>query len=346
MTSLLLLLASSILVSPNQAKLPKYLEKIDAKDLRAHVTYLASDELEGRGTPSKGLNMAADYIAKEFKRMGLAPAVSGSYFQETLFGVGASAKEPVRNVIGFIKGSDPKLADTYVLITAHYDHLGKKDGIQEGDVIFNGADDDASGVAGVLESAEAIVAAKPRRSVVFITFWGEERGLLGSSYYAQHPVFPLAKTIADINLEQIGRTDDTEGPRVSEMSMTGFDFSDMGTIFAEVGKTWGVPITKHPKYSSPFFMASDNAALAAAGIPAHTLCTAFEFPDYHKVGDSADKLDYKNMEKVVRVAAEAMLKIANSDTEPKWNADLPRVKRYIEAQKKLKEGTAGSKQAK
>ena len=316
--------------------LPKYVDRINAKDLREYVTYLASDELEGRATPSKGLDLAAEYIAKQFKQIGVAPGVGNSYFQETTYGRRDMPKEPVRNVIGIIKGSDPKLADTYILVTAHYDHLGKK-ATGTGDLIYNGADDDASGVAGVIATAKAIKAAKPKRSVVFMTFWGEELGMLGSSYYGKNPVFPLVKTIADINLEQIGRTDDTEAPRISAISMTGFDYSDIGATFAAIGATRGVPVTKHPRYSDPFFMASDNAAMAAAGVPAHTVCTAFEFPDYHRVGDSADKLDYENMVKVLRVVAEATMAIANSPTVPKWNADLPRVKRYIEAQKKLSE---------
>src|SRR5258705_2920653 len=107
----------------------------------------------------------------------------------------------LRNVVGLLPGSDPELADTYVLLSAHYDHLGKKPS-GEGDLIYNGANDDASGVAAVLEMAAALSGAKPhpRRSILFITYFGEEKGLLGSLYYGRHPLFPLKKTVAEFNL--------------------------------------------------------------------------------------------------------------------------------------------------
>jgi Zn-dependent M28 family amino/carboxypeptidase len=216
-------------------------------------------------------------------------------------------------VVGVLKGSDPALRDTYILVTAHYDHLGKRDRPDGEDGIYNGANDDGSGTVGVIELASALAARKvrPKRTVVFMTFFGEERGLLGSRYYGKNPLFPIEKTIAHLNLEQIGRTDDTEAPRVGALSMTGYDYSDIGPIFSKAAGLVGVKVEKHPRFSDAFFARSDNQALADLGIPAHTLCTAL----------------------VLQGVAQGLLSLANSPTTPRWNASNPRAARYLTAWK-------------
>ena len=314
-----------------------YLDTIQASDLKAYVSYLASDELKGRNTPSPELDKAAQYIAGEFKKDGVLPGNDGSYFQIVEWLRGKGAGQTVRNVIGIIPGKDSSLSKEYVYVTAHYDHLGVKPGDAKPgeDVIYNGADDNASGVAGVIEIGKALAAENPKRTIVLMTFYGEEKGLIGSSYYVKHPIFPLKQTIANINLEQIGRTDDSEAPRISAGSLTGFNFSTIGETFAKVGKAMGVPVTGHPQYSAPFFYQSDNLPFAAAGVPAHTICTAFEFPDYHQVGDSADKLDYNNMEKVVKMIAATVMDVTNATTKPTWNESEPKASTCDKAWKKL-----------
>jgi hypothetical protein len=240
----------------------------------------------------------------------------------------------LRNVVGVLRGSDPVLKDTYVLVTAHYDHIGTRPG-GEGDRIFNGANDDGSGTVSVIELASALAWLKqrPKRSIVFMTFFGEEKGLLGSRYYGRHPVFPIEKTVSDINLEQVGRTDSSEGPQVSNATMTGFDYSDVGTIFKAAGEMTGVNVYKHAANSDSFFGRSDNQALADQGVPAHTLCVAYVYPDYHGVGDHWDKIDYANMEKVDRMVALALVMIADNSDEPRWNEANPRTARYVKAWK-------------
>lgn len=239
----------------------------------------------------------------------------------------------IRNVIGLLRGSDKSLRDTYVLVTAHYDHLGINPNLPGADKIYNGANDDGSGTVSVIEIATALSKLKqrPKRSIVFMTVFGEEKGLLGSRYYGRHPIFPIEKTVADVNLEQVGRTDDSEGPQVGTCAMTGFDFSDMGEIFKAAGDLVGVRVYKHPTNSDAYFGRSDNQALADQGVPAHTLGVAFEFPDYHKVGDHWDKVDYDNMAKVDRMVAVGLLMIANSANEPKWNEANPKATRYLKA---------------
>lgn len=240
----------------------------------------------------------------------------------------------LRNVVGLLRGSDSTLKDTYVLVTAHYDHVGMRTGA-EGDNIFNGANDDGSGTVSVIEIASALarLKQKPKRSILFMAVFGEEKGLLGSRYYGRHPIFPIEKTVANINLEQVGRTDSTEGPQIGNASLTGFDYSDVGMILKAAGEMTGIKVYKHERNSDAFFGRSDNQALADQGVPAHTLCTAFEFTDYHGVGDHWDKIDYDNMAKVNRMVALGVVMIAENTEEPKWNEANPRAERYVKAWK-------------
>jgi hypothetical protein len=245
----------------------------------------------------------------------------------------------VRNVAGILRGSDPTLKDTYVIVSAHYDHLGVREGCDASkeDCIFNGANDDGSGTVGVIELASALsrLNPRPKRSILFMTFFGEELGLVGSRYYGRHPLVPLAKTVAQVNLEQIGRTDDSEGPQVGTLAVTGFDFSDVGATLQRAGEAVGVKVYKHPRNSDAYFARSDNQSLADAGVPAHTASVAFEFPDYHAVGDEWTKVDYANMERVVRAVGLAALLVADDAREPRWNEQNPKTAPYVEAWKKL-----------
>ena len=243
-----------------------------------------------------------------------------------------------RNVIGVLRGSDAALKETAVIVSAHYDHVGMLPP-GEGDRIFNGA----SGTASVIELAAALASLpeRPRRSVVFVAFFGEEKGMLGSGYYVRHPVFPIEKTVAGINLEHLGRSDSTEGPQLLNASVTGFDYSDVGRILQQAGEGAGIEVYKHNKNSDPYFRMSDNIRLAEQGIPAHTVCTAFDYADYHKPGDHWDKLDYDNMAKVTRMIALGVLMIAGSAEAPRWNKDNPKAQRYWRARKKRVEAPHG-----
>jgi Zn-dependent M28 family amino/carboxypeptidase len=259
----------------------------------------------------------------------------------------ADAKEPVisahipepvvtpvklRNVAGLLRGSDPSLQDSYIIVTAHYDHLGVR-GTGPGDHIYNGANDDASGTSSVIEIASALAALpeRPKRSTLFMTLFGEEVGELGSHYYCTHPIFPAAKTIADVNLEHMGRTDDDEGPRVGAFNLTGFDYTDIAPIFAKAGEETGIQAVKHETNSDAFFGRSDNAAFAQIGIPSTTISVAYTFPDYHQPGDEWPKLDYDNMAKVDRTVALGILQMANSADAPHWNKENPKTAEYVRA---------------
>ena len=327
------------------------LDGISADSMRGHLSFLASDALEGRGTPSRGLDVAAEYIAAQFRRAGLEPLGDDGYFQTADWREIAPARERatfadapaplvVRNVAGVLRGSDPRLRDTYILVTAHYDHVGMREG--SGDQLFNGSNDDGSGTVSVIELANAFAAQKtrPRRSIVFMTVFGEEHGLVGSRYYGAHPLVPVEKTVADINLEQVGRTDDSEGPQVRAAAVTGFDYSDVGPVLRRAGELTGTRITRHPVNSDRYFAYSDNQALADLGVPAHTISVAYEFPDYHGVADTWDKIDYANMAAIDRTVALAVLAIANDAQVPRWNAANPLAAKYLDAARARGEGSA------
>jgi hypothetical protein len=251
--------------------------------------------------------------------------------------VAAPTVTPVklRNVAGVLRGSDPQLKDTYVIVTGHYDHLGARPNTL-GDGIFNGANDDASGTASVIAVAGALASLeeKPKRSIVFVTVFGEEVGGLGARWYTSHPIFPIAKTVADINLEQLGRTDDSEGPKIAQFNLTGFDYTDIAATFAKAGAVTGVQVIKHEKNSDAFFGRSDNATFADAGIPSTTLSVSYIFPDYHQPGDEWEKLDYDNLAKVDVTVALGVLEMANSAQAPQWNKENPKAARYVQVREK------------
>lgn len=319
---------------------------VSEESLRADVAYLASDALEGRATPSRGLDLAAEYIAAQFEKAGLEPAAGGSYFQTARleeFGALAArlnlppeAPSTMRNVAGLLRGSGGPLQDTYVILSAHYDHVGLLAAGE--DRIMNGANDDASGTASLIEVARALASlpGRPQRSILFLAFFGEERGLLGSRYYGQHPLVPPEKTIAHLNLEQLGRTDASEGHKVGTANVTGFDFSSMPQMLAEAAAAAGVRIIKDEAASDAYFTRSDNQPLANLGIPAHTLSVAYQFPDYHKPSDEPDKIDYANLAAITRAVALGILRLASDAPPPEWNAEYPPAAKYLEAARKLR----------
>jgi len=445
---------------------------ISAESMRGDVSFLASDLLEGRDTPSRGLDIAADYLASQFRALGLKPAGTDGYFQMADFGLvqpvttgfvltlesesqkfevkadrvmvtalkaaeGASIdvvvidlagelptrpevegmvvllksagrtsmasiskreqiramraaavisfapflsrrpqlreasaaaaslapaiaiqdaelqtkldaagplkatfhlpapvveKLKLKNVVALIEGSDPALKNTYIVLSGHYDHTGVSPR-GDGDRINNGANDDASGTSVVLEIARAFqrTGLKPKRSLVFALWFGEEKGLFGSTYYAEHPPFPLKSTVAMVNFEHMGRTDDNEGSTKGRMTMTGFDYTDIGRTLAEAGKTVGIDVHKHEKNSDPFFSRSDNQAFADAGVPAHAVLGSYIFPDYHRPGDEWQKLDYDNMAQLTRVSAIAAWRMANNAKPPAWNQTNLKAAQYVKA---------------
>ncbi|MBV9762452.1 MAG: M28 family peptidase [Acidobacteriaceae bacterium] len=281
------------------------------------------------------------------KWMEKPSAASGAQSVSVAFSRPDDRRVRVKNVVGILRGSDARLKDTYVLLTAHYDHIGTRataagaanpEAKQNGsDEIFNGANDDGSGTVSVIEIGRALAKLNPhpRRTIVFMTFFGEERGELGSQFYGKHPVVPVKDTIADINLEQVGRTDSTVGKQINNASLTGYDYSDVTKFLERAGRETGIKLYMDKDASDAYFTRSDNASLAEQGVPAHSLTVAFDYPDYHGVGDEWQKVDYDNMARVDRMVALGLMEIANSARAPEWNAQNPKTAPFREAQRKL-----------
>ncbi len=227
--------------------------------------------------------------------------------------------EPVANVIGVLRGKGTELANEAILVSAHLDHLGQREGA-EGDNIYNGADDNASGVTGVLMLADAFAAldTRPERTVIFVAYWGEERGLLGSRYMVQNPVWPLQQIKANINLEMIGRPE--AGAR-EKIWMTGWEQSDLGELMAAGAKRAEVDVFEHPQFSSMLYRASDNWPLVEAGLIAHSFSAGSLHKDYHQPGDEWEKLDLPHMTRVIRGLFAGSLPIADATVTPQKSAN-------------------------
>ena len=225
-------------------------------------------------------------------------------------------KSKMRNVIGILKGSDPELSKQAILISAHLDHLGTR---QSGgaDPIFNGADDNATGVTAVLTLADAFAKLKtrPKRTIIFMTFWGEERGLLGSKYWSEKPTWPLEQVTCMINIEMIGRPE--AGARNKAWG-TGWDQSDLGSLLAVGAKRVGTLVFEHPQFSGRMlYSASDNWPLVQKGVIAHSFSAGSLHSDYHQPSDEFKKLETEHMTAVIKGLFAGALPIANGQMTPK-----------------------------
>ncbi|MBL8854585.1 MAG: M28 family peptidase [Planctomycetaceae bacterium] len=217
------------------------------------------------------------------------------------FKLGLPAQQPLeaeaRNVIAILPGSDPELAKEFIVFSAHLDHIGVA--ATGEDRIFNGADDNATGVTTVLTLADAFAALPkpPQRTLVFLLFWGEERGLLGSRAFVKTPAIPLDKIIANINIEMVGRPE--EGA-YGKTWVTGWDKSDLGALMHETSQAVGVDIFEHPRFSAMLYGSSDNLSFVEAGVIAHSFSAGSLHEDYHQVGDEWEKLNLPHMTKVIQ----------------------------------------------
>jgi Zn-dependent M28 family amino/carboxypeptidase len=231
------------------------------------------------------------------------------------------------NVLGVLEGTDKK--DEYLVITAHYDHLGKR-----GDVIYYGADDDGSGTVGVLEIAEAFVKAKqagkgPRRSILFMTVSGEEKGLWGSEYYSEHPTIAIDKITANLNIDMIGRVDTerTKPDTLNYVYVVGDDklSTELKPVSEAVNGKY-VKMTLDYKFNDPndrerIYFRSDHYNFARKGIPIIFYYDGMLKADYHKPTDTPDKINYPLLAKRARLVFHTAWEMANR--EPMMKRDLP-----------------------
>jgi hypothetical protein len=295
--------------------------------VRGDMDYLASDELHGRGSATRDEHLAAQFAAALFEGFGLEPGGDQSSFlqkaplpsplPERLTARLKQFEDVPRsstwNAVAILRGSDDKTRGDAILLTAHLDHLGIGPAVN-GDSIYNGADDDASGTTAVLELARALShGPRPRRTIVFALFGSEEIGGYGNAYFLAHPPVSLDHIIANLEFEMIGRPD----PAVpaGNFWLTGYERTDLGPTLAKHGAH--LAADPHPKQN--FFMRSDNYALARQGIIAQTVSSFNLHSDYHQPSDEVSRVDLPYMTTVIGSMIEPIAWLANTDWKPQWN---------------------------
>lgn len=292
-------------------------KSISLEDLKTNLYVIAADDMEGRDTGSAGQKKAGVYMIDQYKKNGIGfPAALGSYYQKVpseMMKKYGEALPDSENIMAYIEGSEKP--NEVIVISAHYDHVGTKNG-----VVFNGADDDGSGTVAVMEIAKAFQEAKkkgygPKRSVLFLHVTGEEHGLFGSEFYSENPVFPLANTVADLNIDMIGR-DDPENRGKQYVYVIGSEMlsSELKKINVAANEKT-VNLELNYKYDDPkdpqrLYYRSDHYNFAKHNIP-----VAFFFDgiheDYHKSTDDADKIDYPLLQKRTQLVFATAWELAN-----------------------------------
>jgi hypothetical protein len=222
------------------------------------------------------------------------------------------------NVAALVRGSDPALRNTYVVVTAHFDHVGVGPPDERGDSIFNGADDNASGTAGVLEMARAFTALPqaPARSVLFLAVSGEEKGLLGARAFVESPTLPLEGVVANINLDMIGRN------APDTVVAIGQEYSTLEQILQDVARRPGVglAVVQDPEPEKMFFFRSDQLPFIQRRIPAVFLTTG-DHEDYHRQSDRPENIDTEKLARVARLAFHLVLELAMDPEAPQWTEE-------------------------
>jgi Peptidase family M28 len=319
----------------------QYAQSITKEDLFEHLSVLANDNMKGRLTGSQEQKMCAYYIAEHFAKnevMKIANWVNDStqvysYFQkfylkeyyggqfslminptpENIKSKGVMATE---NVLGLVEGTDKK--EEFVVISAHYDHIGTKNG-----TIYNGADDDGSGTVAMMEIAQAFAKAKkeghpPRRSILFIAFTGEEQMLLGSSYYVQNPLIPLKNIICDLNIDMVGRIDRNHKKNHDYVYLVGSDriSKSLHQLSEETNRS-SINLQLDYKYNAEsdperIYYRSDHFNFATYGIPV-IFYTSGLHPDYHESTDDLEKIDFEILQKRTQLIFHTAWEIANRE---------------------------------
>lgn len=300
-----------------------------AAHVRADMDFLAADEMHGRGSLTRDEHLAALYCAAVFEGLGLKPAGdAGGYIQRIpvdLSAMSARGKQRMAiyedvprtetwNAIATLPGRDPKLKSEVILLTAHLDHLGMLKEPENGDSIFNGADDDASGTTAVLNMARALAHGKPpKRTVVFALFGSEEMGGYGARGFLAHPPVPLTSLVANLEFEMIGRPD--AAVPAGTLWLTGYERSNLGPELAK----HGAHLVNDPHPKEQFFQRSDNIALARQGIIAQTVSSFGLHTDYHQVTDELKTIDFAHMTAAIASMEGPVRWLANTTWKPSWN---------------------------
>ena len=294
-----------------------YLNTITQKDLKVHLEEVSSDKYNGRMTGEQGHNEVCDYIRSHYQSLNIkAPNTHPNYYQNVPKSALPDDLNASQNVIGYIEGSE--FPDEYVFIAAHSDHVGVIDG-----EIYNGADDNGSGTAAVLEMAEAFSLAikdgyQPKRSIVFLHVTAEEVGLHGSRYYTENPVYPLKNTVATLNIDMIGRVDYRHIDNEDYVYLIGSDKISTELHFvAQKANSQFTNLDLDYKYNEDndpnrYYYRSDHYNFALKGVPVIFFFNG-EHEDYTKPTDTADKIIYPLLAKRAQLVFATAWYLANAE---------------------------------
>ncbi len=300
------------------ADVMEYANSITAQELSDHLYTFASDEFEGRETGEPGQKLAAEYLKTEYKKLNIPSPLGGdNYYQPVPSSAFRGDVKDSENVLAFIEGSEKP--EEILVISSHYDHVGIDD---EGN-IYNGADDDGSGTVAILEIADAFMQAKkdgyhPKRSILFLNVTGEEKGLVGSKWYTDNPTFPLAQTVANLNIDMIGRIGEGMESSGDYVYLIGSD--KLSTQLHELSEEVN---SKHLNLKldytfndendpNRFYYRSDHYNFAKNNIPVIFYFNGVH-ADYHKMTDTPDKIEYDMLEKRAKLVFLTAWEIANRD---------------------------------
>lgn len=304
----------------------EFSQTITAPELKVHLEFLANKELYGRETGEAGQKQASEFLKSYYQSLNIpSPMEDSIYFQRIPKDYFPEKYNASENVLAFIKGTEKP--EEVVIVSAHYDHLGLQDG-----KIFYGADDNSSGTSAILEIAEAFQLAKeknqgPKRSVLFLHVTAEEIGLQGSKYYTEHPAFPLDQTIADLNIDMIGRVDPSHEDNPNYLYLIGSDrlSRELHYISEKINNSF-FHFSLDYKYndeSDPnrYYYRSDHYNFAKNNIPVIFYFNG-EHEDYHQPTDTPDKINYELLEKRARFIFATTWQLANMENRLLMNEDF------------------------
>jgi hypothetical protein len=295
------------------------------REVHADMEFLADDELHGRGSATRDEHISALFAASQFHALDLTPGGDNNTFlqktplpnplpprtQQRLSKFEDTPRKAAWNVIAILRGSTSP--NEVVLLTAHIDHLGIGPAVN-GDSIYNGADDDASGSTAILTLAHILATGpRPRRTIVFALFDSEEIGGFGNHAFLQHPPVPLSSIVANLEFEMIGRPD--PALPTGTLWLTGFDRSNLGHELAR----HGARLVNDPHPKEQFFRRSDNYALAQQGIIAHTVSSFGLHKDYHQPSDELGTINFTHMTNAIASMITPIRWLADTSWKPQWN---------------------------
>lgn len=307
-----------------KADVAKYMKTITPSDLKKHLYIVAGDEMQGRNTGEAGQKKAGLYLIDQYKKDGISyPKGATDFYQPVPSAFMTKPFSPKlgdsENIWAYIEGTEKP--DEVLVISAHYDHVGMKNG-----EVYNGADDDGSGTVALLEIAQAFMKAKkdgygPKRSILFLHVTGEEHGLHGSRYYSENPLFPIKNTIADINIDMIGRRDDAHKSDGNYVYVIGSDrlSTELHNINEEANKKYTKLALDYTfndvNDPNQFYFRSDHYNFAKKGIPIIFYFNGVH-EDYHQPGDEPQKIEYDLLAKRAQLAFVTAWELANRENRP------------------------------